>query len=939
MNSLPKSPLEQKFDFETLVEKVSHLLPSQAPIRRFVHHNTLHHLEHLDFFRAVEEGAELLNCQPYPQESFFIEQCAGGRIGAEDIEAVLVRECEGQSSPSLPLEGWTRRDFQNFRLSHLFLVPQADKIRYLLEEGDLLHSIAPQVPSEIRDVLFEEGVGRESLTALWTLLLGYSPSVKVGLQSARPYEAVIHPFLIRFCAAYLDQGISYWPMPEKAGLYRSFLYLYSFRLGLTLPWQKGLADRLRRQLEEHWTSEKALEDAFARLKIGSEDSFGAIRDRALALRGWAGMVSALEKRPDLAPVECPPVSLLDYLAIYFQLEAHLKEQSSAPKTTARKGPKANYRLAYEAFVLAQCAGLDEKALGEEPKAKAWLQEVAQFHELKRRRLLLLAYERHYRNEILDAWVEHTNLGESSPAPSPRFQCVFCIDDREESLRRHLEESCEELETLGYAGFFGVCMTYQGLTDPHALPLCPPVRTPMHLVREVAVGGRQSASAQTIGVYRQILRASRNSILRGGVLAALPGFLAGFPLLGQTLFPSLSYRLASAIEHALSPPPLTRLKLERQAEEGANEDGLFEGFTVEEMVQIVKAGLQTMGVTRFASLFLLVGHGSSSLNNPHEAAHDCGATGGGRGGPNARAFAMMANHPQVRQDLVALGIEIPDSTWFVGAYHNTCDDSMVYYDLDLLPAALQPEMESLQALFLQACIMDAHERCRRFENVSLAASPKTAYRHVQARAVTLSQPRPEYGHCTNSLCIVGRRQRSRGLFLDRRAFLVSYDAAEDPDGAILGDLLEAVGPVGAGISLEYYFSSIDPSGYGCGTKLPHNVSGLLGVMDGHASDLRTGLPWQMVEIHEPMRLLNIVEVEPELLLAVLQQRPGLKSLLDKGWIQLVCQSPHGNSFWIYEEGQFQIYKPKLSPLSTLEKSQDYYQGRREHLPMARLRAGC
>ena len=39
------------------------------------------------------------------------------------------------------------------------------------------------------------------------------------------------------------------------------------------------------------------------------------------------------------------------------------------------------------------------------------------------------------------------------------------------------------------------------------------------------------------------------------------------------------------------------------------------------------------------------------------------------------------------------------------------------------------------------------------------------------------------------------------------------------------------------------------------------------MNGHQSDLRTGLPLQMVEIHEPMRLLLIVEATPESLLAV------------------------------------------------------------------------
>src|SRR5437762_965210 len=66
----------------------------------------------------------------------------------------------------------------------------------------------------------------------------------------------------------------------------------------------------------------------------------------------------------------------------------------------------------------------------------------------------------------------------------------------------------------------------------------------------------------------------------------------------------------------------------------------------------------------------------------------------------------------------------------------------------------------------------------------------------------------------------------GLFLDRRAFLVSYDPVRDDDGAVLARIMEAAVPVVAGISLEYYFGYVDPTGYGCGTKLPHNVTSLL-----------------------------------------------------------------------------------------------------------------
>ena len=117
-----------------------------------------------------------------------------------------------------------------------------------------------------------------------------------------------------------------------------------------------------------------------------------------------------------------------------------------------------------------------------------------------------------------------------------------------------------------------------------------------------------------------------------------------------------------------------------------------------------------------------------------------------------------------------------------------------------------------------------------------------------------------------------------LFLDRRAFLTSYDPTQDDErSSILERMLQAVIPVCAGINLEYYFSYVDPTGYGCGTKLPHNITSLLGVMDGAASDLRPGLPWQMVEIHEPVRLLFIIETTPEAMTRIIEDNDAIARL--------------------------------------------------------------
>jgi uncharacterized protein len=205
------------------------------------------------------------------------------------------------------------------------------------------------------------------------------------------------------------------------------------------------------------------------------------------------------------------------------------------------------------------------------------------------------------------------------------------------------------------------------------------------------------------------------------------------------------------------------------------------------------------------------------------------------------------------------------------------------------------------------------------------------------AAHLAQPRPEYGHCTNAIAVVGRRSLTRGLHLDRRPFLVSYDPRQDTNDAVLEKILAAVGPVGAGISLEYYFSSVDNEVYGCGTKLPHNVTGLIGVMNGHQSDLRTGLPLQMVEIHEPMRLLLVVDATPESLLAVAGRQPEVAELVVNEWVQLVSVHPGTGEMQVFEDGKFVPYVPAPVELPRVERSRDWHMQGRAHLPPAIVEA--
>jgi uncharacterized protein YbcC (UPF0753/DUF2309 family) len=479
------------------------------------------------------------------------------------------------------------------------------------------------------------------------------------------------------------------------------------------------------------------------------------------------------------------------------------------------------------------------------------------------------------------------------------------------------------------------MYHEGITDAHPRPLCPVAIRPEHYVAEIAADGDRLVERtrrlhrRAAGFLGYNVHLGSRLPVRGALLMTAFGWLALVPLVLRVVFPWLSSRWRH-IRQTTTTTSRTRLQLDRDSE--APPIGKHSGFTVREMAHIVRRVLEDVGICdRLSPLVLVAGHGSISLNNPHESAHDCGACGGGRGGPNARAWAQMANDPRVRKLLAGEGLSINETTWFVGAQRNTCNNEVMFFDEDLVPASSRPLLARALDAIETARRREAHERCRRFDGVPRWYPAAAALAHVQGRADDLAQPRPEYGHATNAFCIIGRRTRTRGLFLDRRAFLVSYDPSPDDDGAMLARIMGAVVPVVAGISLEYYFSYVDPTGYGCGTKLPHNVTSLLGVMDGAQSDLRTGLPWQMVEIHEPTRLAIVVEATRERVRRVVEANPNIDRLVRNRWIWIACLDHESGALWELHSTGFVPHAPgQALPIVTGE-SAAWYQGKRGFLP--------
>jgi uncharacterized protein YbcC (UPF0753/DUF2309 family) len=555
-------------------------------------------------------------------------------------------------------------------------------------------------------------------------------------------------------------------------------------------------------------------------------------------------------------------------------------------------------------------------------------------------LWLQAYERNYREKIFNAVEQNRGRGRWRTRDSrPSAQITFCMDDREEGIRRHLEELDPGIETLGAAGFFGVAINWRSLDDSSDTPLCPIVVTPAHAVYEQAKQDQHDAENRHIKRRGFRLRIkdllhleTRRNIVSSGLLIALSAPFALLTLIAKTLVPGRFGTWVQDRRDRIDLPVDTLVQINAQSDEPATIENPRQGFTDEEQADRVENFLRTIGlVSGFAPFVIMMGHGSSSQNNPHMAAYDCGACSGRHGGPNARAFAAMANRAEVRSLLAQRGVHIPEDTVFLGAEHNTCDEVIEWYDMAQLSGEQSRAWQTINERLDQACRLSAHERSRRFMSASTDMNVQAALKHVIARSYDFSQARPELGHATNATAFIGRRSLSQGAFFDRRAFLISYDPSTDPDGKIVEAILLAAGPVGAGINLEYYFSTVNNDEYGCGTKVVHNLTGLFGVMEGAGSDLRTGLPLQMIEIHEAMRLLVIVEAKTEILGEIYARQPIIEELVGNRWIQLAAIDPDSGEITLFVAGKgFVPWHGKQQMLSRVKRSADHYRGQRDHL---------
>jgi uncharacterized protein YbcC (UPF0753/DUF2309 family) len=327
-------------------------------------------------------------------------------------------------------------------------------------------------------------------------------------------------------------------------------------------------------------------------------------------------------------------------------------------------------------------------------------------------------------------------------------------------------------------------------------------------------------------------------------------------------------------------------------EVAEHNGITVGIPLEQRVLMAKNALNAMSLTeKFAQFVLIVGHGSSTVNNPHATGLDCGACGGHTGESNSRVAAAVLNDAQVRKHLNAEGLTIPKNTVFLACLHDTTTDEVSIYNQADVPTESTKDLEALKLSLSKAGHTARTERALRMKTtVNVDAA-------IKARSKDWSQTRPEWGLAGCSAFVVAPRERTKNIDFGGQSFLHSYQWQKDSGFGILELIMTAPMVVTSWINLQYYGSSVDNKKFGSGNKTLHNVTAGVGVLEGFSGDLRVGLPMQSVHDgekyqHEPLKLNVIIEAPIDAMNAILEKHKNVRDLCDNEWITLHAMNENG-----------------------------------------------
>ncbi len=501
--------------------------------------------------------------------------------------------------------------------------------------------------------------------------------------------------------------------------------------------------------------------------------------------------------------------------------------------------------------------------------------------------VLRANEIGYRNRLLGKVVASQKDSAAKRSGRKLAQMVFCIDVRSERIRRQLEAQTDNVDTMGFAGFFGLPIEYQRLGEDSAtgqLPVLVPAQITVHENLRTHKPHAEEQSVERRHMVRRMRLAWKkfqSSAVSTFAFVETTGLFFGVKLLSR-VFRKGCCTHTSRYDGV---PAQDRDRL------GPDLDALGkQGLSLEQQTDLAATILKNLGLVEgHARLVVFCGHGSQTENNPLQAGLDCGACGGHAGEPNARLAAMLLNSPRVRFALSSRGINVPRDTHFLAALHNTTTDAIDYLDLDLVPLTHSDDVKQL------AGFTDAAGEQTRLERLPTLHSDRVG--DPIRRSRDWSEVRPEWGLTGNAAFIVAPRSLTSALNLDGRCFMHSYDHNLDPEKKVLETIMTAPMVVANWINMQYYASTVDPQHFGSGTKTVHNVVGRFGVFSGSAGDLMTGLPWESVHDgtryqHDPVRLLGIIAAPREAIAHIVSQHELLSNLVSNEWLHIVAYDDGG-----------------------------------------------
>ncbi|MEZ6195842.1 MAG: NADH-quinone oxidoreductase subunit L [Planctomycetota bacterium] len=727
------------------------------------------------------------------------------------------------------------------------LLPRADHLRPLVERSILEQSHLDRAAAELdlpAPTLNELNALDEPLPsplALWTHWL----DAQRDLDHEMSWEEEVTHQISQFCAAWFDRGQSRWSPATEPSLYSAWHTAATGDHGLSLLMGTAAATTALARLPR--TADELFREAARVLALPEDELVRYLHAVMTSINGWASICALIRwerQRPGKDDER-----LRDVLAIRLGWELTLMQGVAAPAAAAA------WREA-----LGRGARREERFRRALSAARVW-QRAAE-----------LAYQ-----EPLARALGRRAGGDDSRRRA-EVQAAFCIDVRSEVYRRALETENEGISTLGFAGFFGLPIAVQELGSEVVRPQLPGLLAPSLLVREHPTGDE----SEEVAVARVRERGSRSERWHMGSAAAPAGFSVvecfGLAYAGKLLGASILGMTPRSAES-----PGTRPHL-------AAEIGGREGVSLERRIELAAGILRGLFQGDAAApLVLLVGHGSSNVNNPGAAALDCGACCGRPGLINARVAATLLNDPDVRLGLAERGRPLPSDTRFVAGLHDTTTDAVTLHDLDLLPDSHRPLVDRLRGKLEAA---SARARAERARSLGLRIEdPSALERALRKRARDWSEVRPEWGLVNNAALVIGPRERTRGLDLEGRVFLHEYRWREDENFSVLEGLMTAPMLVAHWINLQYYASTVDPVRYGSGHKVIHNVvGGSLGVFAGNGGDLRIGLARESLHDgerwrHAPLRLSVFIAAPRAAIEAVVARHATVRDLVDNEWLHL------------------------------------------------------